>query len=116
MELADDVLDAQLLDGRRRKIGTVDDVVLVWEDGPPRAEWIESGPEVLARRVHPALARVAAWFARRTGFGRTRRVPLDGMTLSGVDVVVPVDGDEAGALLLERWLARRVVGRIPGAG
>ena len=116
--LVEDVLDSQLLDRRKRKIGKVDGIVLVLEDGaPPRAAFLESGAEVAASNVHRRLGRFVGWLRDRIGGGPlgTVRIPFGAMRKIGIDVVVDEDGDELGSYALEKWIADRVLARIPGS-
>ena len=119
LQLVHDVLDAQLLDRRRRKIGRVDSLVLVLEDGrPPRVESILVGGPVRAQRIGSwavALGRTLR------ALGRVRRsgvsvIPFDAVRCIGGTIEVEVDGDALEAGHLEAWLAEHVVCRIPGAG
>jgi hypothetical protein len=117
--LVEDVLDSQLLDRRKRKIGKVDGIVLILEEGkPPRAAFLESGAEVAASNVHPRLGRLVAWLRDRLGGGflQTVRIPFGAMRHDGIDVVVDEDGDEIGSYFLEKWIADRVLAKIPGSG
>jgi sporulation protein YlmC with PRC-barrel domain len=119
LQLVHDVLDAQLVDRRRRKIGRVDSLVLALEDGrPPRVAAILIGGPVRARRVGGWA--VALSRALRS-LGRVRRsgvstIPFDAVRCIGDTIEVDVDGDTLEAGHLEAWLAEHVVCHIPGAG
>ena len=117
--LIHDVLDAQLVDRRQRKIGRADSVGLVLSDhGPPRVAVILVGGPVRAQRIgrwavllsHAlrALGRV-----RRDG---VTRIPFDAVRRIAEAVEVDVDGDALDAKHVEDWLAEHVICRIPGAG
>jgi sporulation protein YlmC with PRC-barrel domain len=119
LQLVHDVLDAQLLDRRKRKIGRVDSLVLTLEEGRPArvAAILVGGPE-RARRV--GRWAVALGRALRS-IGRVRRsgvstIPFDAVRCIGDTIQVDVDGDELEAGHLESWLAEHVICHIPGAG
>jgi hypothetical protein len=119
LQLVHDVLDAQLVDRHRRKIGRVDSLVLTLEDGrPPRVAAILVGGPVRARRIgHWAVALERALRA----IGRVRRagvsvIPFEAVRCIGDTIQVDVDGDALEAGHLEAWLAEQVICRIPGAG
>ena len=111
MHLARDVLDNQLLDRRKRKMGRVDGVVLELVPGkPPRVAHLEVGGVTLAHRVHHRLGR---WFAGR---GRKPyRIPWGRVRDVGINVLVEVDAEQTPAYTWERWLREKVIARIPGS-
>jgi hypothetical protein len=118
LRLVHDVLDAQLIDRHRQKIGRVDALMLSIEgDHPPRIAAIcIGGPE----REH-RVGRWAAWLARamravaRVEPGGVTRVPFSAVRCIGDAVEVDLDGRDLEACRLESWLSERVIGRIPGA-
>jgi hypothetical protein len=119
LRLVHDVLDVQLVDRRRRKIGRVDSLVLALDDGrPPRVAAILVGGPVRAGRV----GRWAAALERALrALGRVRRggvstIPFEAVRCIADTIQVDVDGDDLEAGHLEAWLARHFVCRIPGAG
>ena len=119
INLVRDVLDKQLVDRRREKMGKVDGIVLELEDArPPRVAAVEVGPATLARRLHPRLARWAESISRRWlgGSGGAYRIPWEKLSGHGVELRVELYGDETPALAWERWLREHVVSRIPGGG
>src|SRR5690242_11926448 len=66
-----DILDKQLVDARRRRIGKVDGLVLeARDDEPLRLAFIEVGAMTLGRRLHPRLERWAASIERWLGVGK----------------------------------------------
>lgn len=119
LQLVHDVLDAQLLDRRRRKIGRVDSLVLALETGrPPRVAAILVGGPERARRV--GRWAVALERALRS-IGRARRsgvsiIPFDAVRCIGDTIQLDVDADALEAGHLEAWLAEHVICHIPGAG
>jgi hypothetical protein len=117
--LVHDVLDAQLLDRHKRKIGRADSIALVLsDDGPPRVATILVGGPVRAQRIGGWAVLLSR--ALRA-LGRVRR---DGVTRISFDAVrriadtidVDVDGDTLEVKHVEDWLAEHVICRIPGAG
>jgi sporulation protein YlmC with PRC-barrel domain len=107
MNLVRDILDALLLDQHGRSIGRVDGLVLeLREKRPPKVAAIAVGAKVLAHRVHPRFAR---WFREPV------RVPLNTIRDIGVDIELELDDKTDAALQRnERWIARRIIARIPG--
>jgi len=119
LRLARDVLDKLMVDWRTEPLGRVDGIVLV-VDGPgraPRVAALQSGPVVLARRVHRRVGRWAWALARKWGVrrGRPVRVEWSKVKSVGLDVRLNVDAEETPALALEDWLCERLICRIPGA-
>jgi hypothetical protein len=120
LDLVRDLLDVQLIDRRRCRIGRVDGVLIELRgDRPPRVATIEVGAVTLARRLHPRLATWLRAIALRflpVPLG-TVRIPLTLARDIGVDVDVDLDAHADRRMLrLEKWLIRHVVRRIPGAG
>lgn len=119
LKLVHDVLDSQLVDRRKRKIGRVDDLVLGLEEGrPPRITTILVGGPVREARV----GRWAVWLARGLrAVGRVRHtgvsaIPFETVRCIAETIELDVDGDELEVAHLESWLADHVVSRIPGSG
>lgn len=118
LHLVHDVLDAQLVDRRKEKIGRVDDLVLVLREGaPPRVATILIGGPVRA-------ARMGWWMEWLGHLGRAiARLPRDGVSRVPFATVrriaetieVDVDGHSLPSGRGERWLAEHIVCRIPGA-
>jgi hypothetical protein len=117
MLLVHDVLDKQLLDRHREKMGRVDGIVLELSDGsPPRVTAIEVGGAVLARRLHPTLGRWAEALGRTWG-NRQRpvtRIPWSVVHRNGNVVEADVDALATPALAWELWLRRHVMEHLPG--
>jgi len=113
-----DILDKQLLDRGRRKMGKVDGIIVEVRDGkPPRLAFVEVGGVTLARRLHPRLARyVARW--KRMWDKRSEeayRIPWAKVRDIGIDVELDVDAEETPALAWEKWLGKNIIGKIPGS-
>ena len=118
MELVHDLLDKQLVDRHRRKMGRIDGIILELRDGaPPRVAWLETGATTLAARLHPRLSRWLARALARAGeaYARPLRVPLDAVRDLGVDVGVDVSAAQTGHLRWDRWWRERVIDRLPGS-
>jgi hypothetical protein len=119
LALGHDVLDAQLIDRQKRKIGRVDSLVLVLrDDGPPRVATILVGGPVRAQRVGRWMAVVSR--ALRA-IGRVRhegvtRIPFDAVRCIGDTIQVDVDGEALETKYVEDWLAAHVIRHIPGSG
>ena len=118
MEVARDLLDQQLLDRRRRRVGKIDGLVLEIEDGsPPRVIALEVGAMTLGRRLPGAIGKWMIRAARRFGLygGQPYRIPWGAVSRWGIDVELDLDAADTPLLAWERWLRDRFIGRIPGA-
>ncbi len=119
LRLSHDVIDSQLVDRHMEKIGRIDDLLLELEEGkPPRVATIVIGGRARAQRVGQWM--VACHRAVHALFGqreeRESRVPFDAVRSIADTIELDVEGGELESMHLERWLATRVVGRVPGAG
>ena len=118
IDLMRDVLDKQLIDLNGRKMGKADGIVIELRKGePPRLAFIEVGIVTEARRIHRRLERWAFALRRKLGESESEsfRIPWSKVVLTGVDITVGLDSEKTPALALERWLRRKVIGKIPGA-
>ncbi len=119
MHLIRDVLDNQLIDRKKRKMGKADGIVIVLRAGkPPRLAYIEVGMSTLAHRLHGRLGRWAEAAGRRWGVrrGKPYRIPWSKVRRVGIDVQLDLDASETPIYDWEKWLNRRIIGRIPGSG
>lgn len=107
------VLDRLVVDVAGRPVTVVDDLELTGvEEGrdidpgapPPRVDAILSG-NALPTRI----------FGGRPPDSRLDRIEWKDVDRIDVSVHLHVDGDRLDHLWVERWVAERVVGRIPGA-
>ena len=109
MRLVRDVLDNQLVDRKKVKIGKADGIVIeVRESGPPKILSIEAGLLTKARRIHPALA---AWIGR---WSTPYRIAWSQVRDVGIDIDVDIDAENTPLLRVEKRL-RKVVMRLPFA-
>ena len=117
--LARDVLDKQLVDREKKRMGKVDGLVLRFgRDGRPRVAFLEVGPAGLARRVSPRLARWIARVTRRLGVSDAEpdRFSPAKIVHFGNEIQLDVDAARTKVYAWERWLRARVISRIPGSG
>jgi hypothetical protein len=116
MLLVHEILDKQLLDRHREKMGRVDGIVLELRDGePPRVAAIEVGGTTLARRLHPALAGVARGVGSmwRSHTHSATRIPWEIVHRNDNVVEADVDGLATPSLAWELWLRRHVIAHLP---
>ncbi|HEX8169410.1 MAG TPA: hypothetical protein VF824_02590 [Thermoanaerobaculia bacterium] len=118
IELARDVLDQQLVDRNGRNAGKVDGIAFEWTAGePPRVVYLDAGTDILARRLSPRLERLLQRVRRL--FRRDDPTPfqIEWSRVMHVGLAVEIDIDSATEAPehVERWLAKHVIGRIPGA-
>ena len=119
MDLVRDILDKQIVDRHRDRLGKVDGLILALDAGkPPRVIALDVGSVTLARRWSE---RFAAWLERAlarvtgTNAGSTRFEPRLVREVD-VEVQLDVDADDTGARTLEHWLRDHVIARVPGSG
>lgn len=113
-----DVLDKQLVDRHGRPMGKADGVVMEWSAGEqPQLAYIEVGVITLASRLHKRLGKWVEALVKRFGDKESEcyRIPWSKVVLTGIDLTVDVEAENTPPLAFERWLRRRVIGRIPGA-
>lgn len=109
------LLDAQVVDAEHEPIGRVDDIELDVDGDRPVAISLLVGLEALADRL--GRPTVAAAAARVRGTSGPPRIPASAVSATTPYVQLDValeDLDDVAAL--ERWLARHVISRLPGAG
>ena len=118
------LLDKQVVDSRRLEFGRVDDLELAFakdDDDALEVAAILTGAQALGERLGGTLG---GWMAGTATRLRSRSAPEGPTRIDPAFVVelepavrlsVPLDQlpEVAG---LERWLARKVIGRLPGAG
>jgi hypothetical protein len=118
LHLSHDVIDSQLVDRHKEKIGRVDELLLELESGkPPRVATIVIGGAARARRMGAWM--VAVRRGVRTLFGRREehesRISFGAVREIADTIELDVEAAAVDAMHLERWLSERVVCRIPGA-
>lgn len=112
--LVADILDQQIVDAKKTKLGKIDGIVLVLREGkPPRIGYIECGAPVLARRLGRWCERLALALNRRLGVRETPRYRIPWSKVKEIDIDVVVDVDEHPLLAWEDWLCEHVVGKMP---
>jgi len=119
MQIARDLLDNQVLDKEDRKMGKVDDVVIVVRRGrAPRLSAIELGLSTMLARIHPGLGAWALGIERRWGVAQHTpvRVDMDRVEQAGINVQADIDATRTDVYAWERWIRRVLIGRIPGHG
>lgn len=117
MNLVRDVLDLPVLDPEGQPVGRVDGIIAELDpDGRLRVRALEISGATRARRLHPRLAQ---WTERV--LRRVRPVPAGPSVIpwpevetTGKAIHLRTRRAVEGALGWERWLARHVIGRIPG--
>ncbi len=117
MLLIRDVLDSQMLDRNRHRMGKVDGIVLELRDGaPPRVVYLEAGAPTLARRLSQSLGRLADALARRWGGTHTQPYRIPWGLVRGVELDVTVDLllEETRLNVVEDWLRVHISERLPG--
>ena len=123
MDLGKHVVDKELLDCSGLRGGKVDDLVLEiaepagGEALPPRVVALVSGPFALARNLPWPLQWLARAVYRLFGVADPRPVEIAWEGIMAIDVVVHVDVDReaVGLTVLQDAVARRLIGRLPGA-
>ena len=118
MEMVRDVLDNQIHDKHKCKVGKVDGIVIVLRKGrPPRVIALELGVVTVAHRIHRGFGAWVARLERRLGITAAEpvRILFEHVVKTGIDVDVDIEGSRTGALKWEDWLASHVIARIPGS-
>lgn len=112
-----DLLDMQLVDRAREKMGRVDDLVVELRDGaPPRLAAIVVGAPARSARIGGWWAAVGRVMRRAFGLAPATLTRLPFTEVREIAKVIAVDvvGIDTPAMRAERRL-RRVVGRVPGS-
>ena len=117
LPLVRDVLDKQVLDPDKCKVGKVDGIVLqLRANRPPRVMAMEISQSAAWRRLHHRLGDLADWLRAKFEPGQDRppRIAFDHFIRGGVDVHVDLPWKRTKALVWEDWLEERVIAKIPG--
>jgi hypothetical protein len=118
VKLVRDVLDKQIEDKNKVKIGKVDGVIIALRKGrAPRVIALELGVVTVANRISVRLGRWVARLEQRLGIAKTEpvRILFEHVTKTGIDVEVDIDGERIGALAWEDWLRDHIINPIPGS-
>ena len=117
LDLVRDVLDKQVVDVEKTRMGRVDGLLLELRPGqPPRVKALEMGSVTLAGRVGPRTTRLVEAL-RRFSVRRTARFQVPWEKVLDVDrehLRVDLDQKETPAFDWERWLRRHFVRKVPG--
>lgn len=109
MHLIRDILDTDVLDRNGRAMGKLDGIVAELRPGrPPVLKAIELGLVTKARRLSPALGRLAA------RYWKPFRIAWSDIEDIGLDARVNVLAEDTPALRFEKRV-RAILTRIPGA-
>ena len=111
-----DVLDAQLLDRTKHRMGRVDGLVIeLRDDEPPRVAELLVGGSVAAERVGgwmTAIVRGCSPLLRIAP--AVTRIPFEAVEVIGPCVEVNIDAHSTNAMRTESWLDDHFACRIPG--
>lgn len=117
------LLDAQLVDAKRLPVGRIDDLEFSVPDAgkTPELTGILTGSEALGTRIGGGIGTVMARVSTRLRSSEEPRGPtrIDPALITELEPLVRLrlDFDALEHVAgLERWLADRFVGRLPGAG
>ena len=111
MHLVRDVLDKQLVDKARIRIGRADGIVLHLDElGRLKVKAIELGWSTLVRRLLTGVG--LRTLARDRGGGY--RLDWSHVSVADVEIIVDVDRQELPLERWQQWLRRRVLTWIPG--
>ena len=117
LPLVRDVLDKQVVDPDKCKVGKVDGIILqLRAHRPPRVTAMEISQSAAWRRIHHRLGDFAEWLRAKFEPGQERppRILFEHFVRGGIDVHVDVPWKRTKALAWEDWLEDRVIARIPG--
>lgn len=115
IHLIRDVLDAQIVDGNKQRLGKADGILLeLRPHGRPRVSAIQVGAPVFARRLKRPLRSIVEWFARKW-HAEVMTIPWPQVRDVAVDIEVVLEGHEPESRTWEHWLAEHVIAKIPGA-
>lgn len=118
ISLVHDVLDAQLVDRTRQKMGRVDGLLIELRDGePPRVATLLVGGSVLAERIGRWMVALTRGVTRLLRIEpEVTRIGFDSVRVVGSCIELDLDARDTNALRSELWLDDHIVCRIPGGG
>lgn len=111
-----DVLDAQLLDRTKQRMGRVDGLTLeLRDDAPPRVAELLVGGSVSAERVGGWMTAIVRACSRLLNIPpAVTRIPFEAVQVIGSCVEVNIDARSTSAMRTEKWLDDHFACRIPG--
>ena len=115
LPLVRDVLDKQIYDANRARVGKVDGIVLVRRQGRPlRVAALQSDMPTAWRRVWQRLGDWVERLQQRLApdLANPTRIAFEHVVRSGIDV--DVDASRTNAYVWETWLRRGFVEKLPG--
>ena len=127
LRLARDVLDKEVLDPEKCKVGKVDGIVIALRaHRPPRVIALELNQATAWRRVHPRLGDLVEWIQRtlQPEAHGPARIAFEHVVRTGIDVHIDMDWTRTRALAFD-WpryhtalihLVRDLVGSESGPG
>jgi hypothetical protein len=117
LPLVRDVLDKQVLDVNKCRVGKVDGIVLALRaNRAPRVIAVELDQATAWRRVHHSLGALVNWLERQFEPGRhgPTRILFEHVVGTGIDVHVDIDAKRTHAFVWEHWLEEHLIAKIPG--
>lgn len=116
IDLADALLDRQILGEDGTVVGKVDDVDLRAEGGTYVVDALLVGPEALADRIGGPAGKLLRRIGRAFRTGGPRRIPMNAIRRVEPAIVVTTAIAHATTSPSQEWLRRKLIDRIPGAG
>ena len=119
MDLIRDLLDKQVVDRKKTKIGKVDGIVMLVRPGrQPRIGFIELGAISLARRLGRPIERLvlrgSGWLGGKK-LPEPHRIAWSKVRDIGVDVDVDIDVRDTRIFAWQDWLRDKIIRHVPGA-
>lgn len=117
LPLVRDVLDKQIYDANRLRLGKVDGIVLLPRQGRPlRVVALQSDMPTAWRRVWQRLGDWVERFQQSLApdLAAPTRIAFEHVVRSGIDIEVDIDAKKTNAFAWETWLRRSFVEKLPG--
>ncbi|SFW85922.1 PRC-barrel domain-containing protein [Amycolatopsis australiensis] len=116
IDLADALLDRQILGEDGTVVGKVDDLDLRPDGDTFVVDALLVGPEALAGRLGGPVGKLLHRIGRGFRTGPPQRIPMTAIRRVEPAIVVTTAVAQATTSPSQEWLRRRIVDRIPGAG